>query len=163
MSLTHERLIHLLDYSPESGVFVWRVSPRASVKVGAVAGWEMQGYTFIMIDRKTYGANRLAWFYMTGTMPPADMEVDHRNRIRNDNAWSNLRLLTQQDNKKNKGIAKNNTSGVSGVYWNGRAKRWYAQIGGGKTKKRLGCYKTLEEAVTIRKNAGLMYFAIAEV
>ena len=44
-----------------------------------------------------------------------EIEVDHIDKNRSNNKSSNLRWATGSDNQRNKGIAKNNSSGVSGV------------------------------------------------
>ena len=44
-----------------------------------------------------------------------EVEVDHIDKNRSNNKSSNLRWATGSDNQRNKGIAKNNSSGVSGV------------------------------------------------
>lgn len=44
-------------------------------------------------------AHVLAWAFMTGEWPNTD--VDHKNNIRNDNRWENLRLATRSQNNAN--------------------------------------------------------------
>ena len=81
--LTQERLKELLHYDPETGYFTWKISPNNAVKVGSVAGTSMNNYIRIIIDHKAYLAHRLAFLYMEGYFP--EHEVDHINRIRDDN------------------------------------------------------------------------------
>ena len=78
---------------------------------------------------------------MVGVFPPK--EVDHINRVKSDNRWSNLRPATRVDNMSNLGVAKNNTSGHRGVYWYSRDGRWAVRF----RKRHVGYYDTFEEAV----------------
>lgn len=113
-TLTAERLRHLLDNSPASGVFIWRISPSPRVKPGEIAGAvNDRGYIKIKIGGKHIPAHRLAFLWMTG-QEPTD-QVDHINGIRSDNRWGNLRLATPSQNQWNKGPQWNNTSGYRGV------------------------------------------------
>lgn len=73
--LTAEVLRSKLDYSPETGVFTWRVRA-GKAWPGRVAGSpDSWGHTQIRINTRKYAAHRLAWLYMTGNWP-ADM-LDH--------------------------------------------------------------------------------------
>ncbi|WPJ55296.1 hypothetical protein RCIP0089_00033 [Klebsiella phage RCIP0089] len=79
-----------------------------------------------------------------------DLEVDHINRDRSDNRLSNLRVVTRRINLTNKGIYKNNKSGVAGVYWcKGRPKLSVIISYNGK-KYHLGYFDTLLDAVSAR-------------
>ena len=142
-TLTAERLRHLLDYDPDTGLFTWKVSPARNVKDGQVAGSiNDDGYLRIRFDGKAYAAHRLAWLYMTGEFPPAD--VDHKNGIRSDNRWANLRAATRTENSANhKGWG---TSGVRGVRWCKKTKKWQARIRVNGTLYRIGTFSTVEEA-----------------
>jgi HNH endonuclease len=52
--------------------------------------------------------------------------VDHIKRNPCDNRLENLRIVTVQENNRNKPIQKNNTSGIMGVFK--RQNRWIARI-----------------------------------
>ena len=119
MKLTQARLRELLHYDPETGVFAWINPTNKSIKKGDIAGSiNGQGYREIKIDYKQYNASRLAWLYMHGYFP--EHEVDHRNRIRGDGRWENLRHTSHSCNMRNKSIYKNNKSGIAGVIWHKR-------------------------------------------
>ncbi len=151
--LTQEYLKSILDYNPDTGVFKWAVSKAQRVERGDVAGYDSKGYIRIEIDNKPYFAHRLAFLYMTGEMPVD--QVDHKNRVRNDNRWINLKEASNSDNQKNKSLQKNNTSGVVGVAW--RETRWVARIMVDKKAINLGSFAEFHEAVNARKNAEIFY------
>lgn len=150
--LTQQRLKELLHYDPETGLFKWIVSRRGVPKKGSVTGWyDKDGYHLITIDYKRYQAHRLAFLYMTGTFPTD--QVDHINRIKDDNRFDNLRLVSNLENGHNKSIHKNNTSGVTGVDWYKQKKKWRARIRVNYKQIHLGLYGTIEEAKKARDNA----------
>lgn len=137
--LTQARLAALLEYDPESGEFTWR-SRRGSALPRSVAGkLRKDGYTVIGIDGRSYAAHRLAFLYMTGRFP--QRMVDHIDLNRSNNAWRNLREVTNSENQMNTAIRSNNSSGRKGVSWNKREGRWRADIRIGGKKKTLGYFE----------------------
>lgn len=113
--LTQAELKQLLHYDPETGLFTWLVRSAARVKIGDVAGGlNPDGYHLIKICGKKQLAHRLAWLYVYGNWPKN--QIDHINRVKNDNKISNLRDVTQQQNQWNLDKRKDNTSGYPGVY-----------------------------------------------
>ena len=89
---------------------------------------------------------------------PEDIVIDHKNRNPLDNRLDNLRPCTAKENAINKSKQSNNTSGVTGVFWDKQKNRWRAQITlNGKTI-RLGSFKELEEATKARRRAEIDYF-----
>lgn len=83
--------------------------------------------------------------------------VDHVNGNTLDNRRSNLRIVTQQENNKNKKRYLNNVSGVTGVSWNKQMKMWVARISVDRKDKYLGYYFSFEKAVAARKAAEIKY------
>jgi len=113
----------ILNYNPDTGVFVWEAQ-RKKIVVGSVAGGDNgHGYWVIRIDGRLYRAHQLAWLYVYGEWP--DRQIDHINGNRSDNRISNLRLATQSQNNANTRVLSS-MSGIKGVgMHNGR---WRAQI-----------------------------------
>lgn len=151
--ITQAYLKSLLDYDPLSGLFTWAVG-RKGTRKGAVAGCVgPDGYVIIMVDKKNYPAHRLAFIWMLGEMPAND--VDHINRVRADNRWSNLRPATRRENNLNSGVRSNNTSGYKNVSHCSRTGKFTVSFRvGGKTRF-FGRFKTAEaanrEAIRLRK------------
>jgi hypothetical protein len=93
--VTPERLREVLHYSPETGVFVRKIS-RGRKAVGSVVGTTSN---IVWIDNASYRAHRLAWFYVTGAWPTH--EIDHIDGDRANNRFLNLRDVTRSVNREN--------------------------------------------------------------
>jgi len=161
MPLSLDRVKGLVAYSPEKGLFVWlqdRNSFGGKAKAGAAAGTAKDGYVQIIIEQRRFRAHRLAWWLMTGSFPPRGYEIDHINRDRSDNRWTNLRLVTRSQNNMKMSVRSDNKSGYRGV---GRRKdtgQWYARIKAQGRLHLLGHFPTFSEAVAARKAAERRYF-----
>jgi hypothetical protein len=81
---------------------------------------------------------------MTGSLP--EHEVDHRDGDGLNNRWDNIREATSAQNKHNRGVNKNNTTGFKGVYMDKRSGRYVAQITIDYKGYQLGRFYTAEEA-----------------
>lgn len=146
MGLTPERLREMLDYNQETGVFTWRVRSAHRVHVGDVAGCICGKYASVHLLGKRYWAHRLAWLYVYGRWPTA--QIDHINGNRTDNRISNLRDVSRVVNCQNQRLAhKNNrSSGLLGASRDEDGKKWKAQIRFGGKRLHLGSYDTAEAA-----------------
>lgn len=142
VSLTIEELKANLNYNPSTGLFTRLITRTFSATQGSLAGCKnKQGYIVIRLNNKLYQAHRLAWFYMTAEWPK---EVDHKDTIRDNNKWENLRNSTHAQNKYNSKANKNNKSGEKGISLSNDIYRVYIRLP--KGKKYLGSFKNLVEA-----------------
>jgi hypothetical protein len=149
----------ILDYCPETGVFIRLKSVSSTAQKGARAGSvKTNGRVSIKVDSVPYEAHRLAWAMFYGEEP--DGEIDHINRNPADNRICNLRCVTHLKNSHNRSTQKTSTSGVTGVLWHIRSKRWYATIRAGGVRIYLGCFKEKADAVAARKAAESKYHVI---
>lgn len=153
-SLSHTRLLEILDYSLETGEFKWKVSLSNRVKVGDLANniSPTTGQVRIRIDGKLYSGNRLAWFYVTKEWP--SLLIDHEDRNPSNNKWKNLRLATNAQNSSNY-LGRNGKT--KGVYFCKQTKKYRASIMAEGITHRLGRFKTEEEAITAYKVASVLY------
>ena len=141
MDLTADRLRKLLNYDPDTGTFTWAITRRGCRK-NSVAGCKMKhGYVAIRLDNKLFTAHRLAWLYVNGAWPKA--QIDHVNRDRADNRVANLREVTNAENAQNKKSSRNK-SGFAGVRKENR--KWLAEIKVNYKPIRIGLFETPEAA-----------------
>lgn len=88
---------------------------------------------------------------------PKGMEVDHINGDGLDNRRTNMRICTHAQNVKNASVRKDNTSGVKGVNWNKRQKKWVARINLNK-RIQLGSFDTFDDAKEAYNRAAEYYY-----
>lgn len=78
---------------------LYATTTRREAKVGKKIGCPNNvGYTQLSFKGKTTLAHRVIWIMHNGPIPDG-YEIDHINRVRNDNRIENLRLLTVAENR----------------------------------------------------------------
>ncbi len=127
--LTHTRLLELLHYDQESGVFTKKkTTHEIALPIGSIAGWKNgNGYLRMCIDGRKYFAHRLAWFYVHGVWPKL---MDHINRNRGDNRIINLREASPPTNSMNVGPRYGRK--IKGVHFDKVTGRWRVNVSGKK-------------------------------
>lgn len=153
--MTHADLLRAVSYDPETGSFRWLAQRPGRCKPGAICGSiDAGGHRRIRVLGESWLAHRLAWFYVTGTAPVS--EIDHKNRLRDDNRFCNLREASRLQNNHNKSQYRSNSSGFIGVV---RHKgRWEARVQHRARMKYLGSFPTAEEAGEVAQLARDMLY-----
>lgn len=151
--LTQSNLKELMEYNPETGIFIRLLSTGARSQEGDVAGYQHKasGYRIIGVNGKPYKAHRLAFLFMRGHFPR--QFLDHIDGIRDNNSWANLREASSTENNRNMKLRSTNSSGTSGVYFNKYARKWHATISHESKSVHLGYFANLEDAVSTRELA----------
>lgn len=152
-------LFRVLSYHPESGEFTWIKSRRhgfSGRKAGTVNG---KGYIQVCIDGKLHLAHRLALLYVTGEMPK---EVDHINRVRDDNRIENLRdSISHANNMGNQSIQKRDkSSSYKGVCWDKNRGKWMASIKVNRRRIHLGRFSDETLAAKAYNSAAISAFGV---
>jgi hypothetical protein len=142
--ITRARLQKLLQYDSDTGDFRWQERVSRRVRAGDLAGTvEINGYRKITIEGGQYSAHQLAWFYMKGRWCPG--YIDHRDRNRSNNRWTNLRRATPSQNCANRCLMRKNKCGFKGVKQTPSG-RWSAAIQKGGRMHYLGVFSTPQDA-----------------
>lgn len=164
--LTANYIRSALDYDQDTGAFTWRKRPREHFATqrawnrcnarfpGTEAGTvDAYGYSKISVGHVDYLAHRLAWLYMTGEWPAA--QIDHINCDKLDNRFCNLRQATNAENIRNSRKPSTNTSGLKGVSWHKPNNKWRVQISANGSKRHLGYFDEdkLDEAAAAYERA----------
>ena len=142
MPLTQARLLEVLSYNSETGLFTRRIT-RKKWKAGELAGgYSDDGYVVIRVDGTLHRAHHLVWLYMFGCFPAH--EIDHINGIRDDNRLENLRDVQRKTNCKNSFMRRDNTSGTTGITY--EVGKYRARITVNGKCVHLGRFTTKEDA-----------------
>lgn len=152
-NISQEHIRNILSYNSDTGIFYRKkTSNNGRYKSGTIIGHKnIHGYMVIKILGKLRYAHRLAWLYIHGSFPSG--QIDHINGVRNDNRIINLRVVNNLENHKNQKKYSNNSSGITGVYWYERYRKWAAQITINGKVKYLGRFEEVDDAISARKAA----------
>lgn len=158
-SLTWEQMDYLFDIDPIAGSVIWKnpSGNRAANLKGKPAGCFCHpfGYVPIYINKKMYKRHRLIWFYVHKKWPCVD--IDHIDGSKQNDSINNLREADKSQNMFNSKIRITNKSGIKGICWDRRRKRWKATIRAYNKEIHIGRYLTLEEATFARISAEEKY------
>ena len=146
--ISQGELRNLIEYDEETGLWRWR-NPTGNNLEGWFAGAPTtNGYRQIRINGKAEYCHTLAWYWVYGDWV---LELDHENRVKNDNRINNLRMSSKSTNAINSKLRIDNSTGHVGVFYNvNRRKKWYAYINKNGVKQSKS-FNTFEEAVAWRK------------
>ncbi|MGO5114894.1 hypothetical protein ACTQ33_07655 [Candidatus Avoscillospira sp. LCP25S3_F1] len=93
------------------------------------------------------GIRRIVRFHRIVMHAGPDQYVDHKNRKRYDNRKNNLRCCSYAENNRNRGLRSTNSSGVIGVSFDKRRKKWTASITFNSRKIFIGRFENKEDAI----------------
>ena len=135
------RLKQLFRYDPQTGALL-------SLQAGSEVGYVNNiGYRQIYIDGRIYSVHRLVWKLVHGAAPRG--EIDHINGNPSDNRLVNLRLASSSENNRNRKLSARNKTGVKGVFWVTKARRYRAVVGHNRQYHILGHFVDFDEAVAV--------------
>lgn len=83
---------------------------------------------------------------------------DHINMNKLDNRKSNLRPCTESQNRCNAGLSSRNKTGVKGIFWTERLRKWRVLIRFDKKQKHIGYFTDKEDAIKAYDEAAKMYY-----
>lgn len=116
------------------------------------AGNRGKEYWRVSINSRIYLCHRIVWFLAYGE-DPGERHIDHINGSGLDNTPENLRLATQSENLRNRGVNSNNKSGIKGVVKHKASGKWMATINLYGRQRYLGLFSTTEAAAAAYSRA----------
>ena len=153
--ITYEEVAELLDYNPDTGELRWKES-RGCIKAGDIAGCtKPNGQVVVRINNHLYRAHRLAWLLYYQRWPKN--QIDHIDHNPSNNKLNNIREVTASENLRNQSLSIRNKSGVCGVGWHKKRRKWVAEVKLEQKTRHLGYFDNLEEAATARAEANKRY------
>ena len=142
--LTQELVKELFDYNPDTGILTNKIARGGGTIAGSISGsLNNKGYLCVGINSSRYQVHRICYLHYYGFLPAM---VDHIDTIKLNNKILNLRKCTSQQNNCNMQIRKDNKSGIKGVCWDKRCKKWRTQVRVNGKVKSLGRFTDIEEA-----------------
>ena len=112
------------------------------------------GYRVVKIKGRYFTVHRIVWLLNTGDFP--DKEIDHINRVRDDNRIENLRCVDRLTNVLNRTQKPNPDTGVVGIYLDKSTKGLKAKYSF-HFKDKSYRFRNLEDAVNKRKELRKQY------
>jgi len=110
-------------------------------------------YLSVKIKGKHHLVHRVCWLLFYGDKPVKC--IDHINGNGLDNKIKNLREVTRSENQRNMRINPKSKSGVMGVCWDKRSKKWHVRYTAKGDKNKMshgGYFSDLFSAVCARKS-----------
>lgn len=166
-----------LKYNPEDGKFIWRERPihhfsndnrwsaaESQARWNKMYSWRpaltqkncKSGYMTGVVASEGVLAHRIAWAIVMGRHPKDT--IDHKNGIRDDNRFINLREATRAEQARNTSSSRGSTSEYLGVSFRVDRGRWRANIRANGKQKHLGYFDNEIDAAKAYDQASLKYF-----
>ena len=140
---SREELLEYLEYNKITGIVTYK-KVKGGKRIGSEVGsTDSKGYKRASWKGKSYALSRIIWMLVTGEDPGEDI-IDHEDKVRNNNKWSNLRRIDSSGNNFHGNDIPNST-GYRCVKLLPSG-RFQAVINKDKKRYSLGTYATAEEA-----------------
>ena len=131
----------------ENGVLYWKVKPSSKISIGDTAGCIVpRGYICTTIEKKRHYNHRLIFLYHHGYMPEF---LDHIDGNPSNNNIENIRPATSSENSMNRKLRCDSGSGIKGVGWNKKSRKWRVNLNRNRITIYLGSYSSLFDAACV--------------
>ena len=137
-----------LSYDPETGQLSRKIRVKGQKYENPQQRHGKNGYMRVACAGQMFQAHRVKWLLYYGFWPEND--IDHINNDRIDNRIENLREVSCTCNMRNSVMQKNCTSGVTGVSYIRKDRKWMASISLRNKNSSLGQHTDFDEAVCHR-------------
>jgi hypothetical protein len=157
--LNQELLSEYFEY--RNGELYWKklLNHHNQVKINDIAGHihyspNKVSYKRVTFFKKRYFVHQLVFLFFNGYIPK---QIDHIDGNGLNNKIENLREATSQQNSLNRGLRKDNKSGVKNIYWRNDSKKWRVTLNVDGVNKNFGSYYDLEFAKFVAQTMRYKY------
>ena len=150
-----EELQKAFDYDAITGILINRTTGNIQTCLDSKGK-----YIVVSYKNESWQSHRFC-FYLGTKKNPGNMQVDHRDKNKQNNKLENLRLLTKSQQQLNTKLRSTNRSGHAGVFFDKKGNKWRAYIGNPEEKnKKIWLYRGVskENALKARKDAETKYY-----
>ena len=160
MKQTDKELIELFKqkFEYKEGILYWKEGQNIGKPLGSLSDGYL--YTSVTISPRKYlrmYVHRIIFAMHKGYLPKL---VDHKDRVKLNNLIENLRDITPKSNSINRSIDKRSKSGVLGVTWHKKSRKWAPLISINGKLVNLGYSHCLGKAIKARKAAEKIHYNI---
>lgn len=120
--------------------------------------WYVDNDGYLTSSYYYLGRLRIVRFHRIVANAKPGQWVDHRDKNRANNRKENLRCCSFSENNRNRGLYATNTSGVTGVTFDKRRKRWAASITYNSKRIFIGRFQNKEDAIAARLETEIRLF-----
>lgn len=107
---------------------------------------------------------KVAYLHRWITKAPDDKVVDHINHNTLDNTDGNIRVVTNTENQQNrKGASANSKSGILGVHWEKRDKKWISKMQLNGKSITVGYFDDVHQAEQAIVEARMKYRTVSNI
>jgi hypothetical protein len=143
--------------SAKYGIFYTKIDNEDIEKIKDIC-WTVcfdKNYNGFYVSGREHKTGKCKRLHRVITNCPDRLVVDHINHDTLDNRKQNLKVCTNTENMQN---IKSNASGIIGVSYHKSQKKYQASISYNRKRIYLGIFENIEDAITARKEAELIYF-----
>jgi hypothetical protein len=139
------------NFDYKDGKVFWKKRKAKCIQIGNEAGhlWSSRKdgvkHWIVKLDGRRLKRSRIVWVMHFGEIQPG-IEIDHIDRETLNDRVENLRQATRSENCINRGMQKNNTSGLRGVRFYEPLNKWLSRINYNGKSIHIGYFDTKEEA-----------------
>lgn len=133
------------------GVVGWSCDEKGNLftRLGKPAAKTLTASGYLVTNIRNYivKQHHIVWFLTHGVWP---IEIDHKDRVRTNNAPTNLRVVDRSTNNLNTKVRKDNTTGYKGITYHTPTNKWQVRLQYKGVSKSKLC-STLGYAILLRK------------
>lgn len=118
-----------------------------------IVGTIHKEYVIVCISCKNYYLHRIVYQLQHQCELNSEQIIDHIDGDKMNNLIANLRIATKSENQHNRNASITSKSGIKGVHFCSKAKKYVATIKLNKIRYYLGSYDNIEHASAAHANA----------